>query len=169
MTFRVRSFEESDIPALLELMRQLAEFEGYIDEFRVSEADLRAFGLSGKPRFGALVALCPSSRAPVGMAVYYSVPWTYDMRPNLVLKELFVTAEARNRGVGEVLMAELRRCAQRAGASRIRWLVLKDNTGARRFYERMGGQRLDQWECWEMAIEPGQDEPEVVNFDAPRP
>ena len=37
-------------------MAALAEFEGYADEFAVSEADLEAHGFGDAPRFGAFVA-----------------------------------------------------------------------------------------------------------------
>lgn len=43
---KVRLAVPADVPVLIELMSALAEFEGYLDEFRVTEAELlaRAFG-----------------------------------------------------------------------------------------------------------------------------
>ena len=100
----VRPFAAEDAPGLLGLMRELAVFEGYIDDFRVTEADLLSFGLGPQVRFGALVAADTTSGRLLGMAVHYVIPWTYDMRPTLVLKELFVAQDARGSGVGHGLM-----------------------------------------------------------------
>ena len=41
----------------------------------------------------------------VGMAVVYTIPWTYTLRPKVVLKELFVEEAARNMGAGRAPMA----------------------------------------------------------------
>jgi len=78
----VRPFQRHDVPDVLRLMRGLAIFEGYIDKFRVTEADLVEHGLGDNPRFGVLLAeLCGRT---VGIAVHYVIPWTYDLKPTLL-------------------------------------------------------------------------------------
>lgn len=102
----VRPFERPDVSDVLGLMRGLAIFEGYIDKFFVTEADLIEHGLGDNPRFGVLVADL-GGRA-VGIAVHYVIPWTYDLKPALVLKELFVDETARSSGAGAALIAALK-------------------------------------------------------------
>ncbi|MBZ7922349.1 hypothetical protein [Ensifer adhaerens] len=82
----IRPFEHRDVADVLRLMRGLAVFEGYIDKFCVTEADLVGHGLGANPRFGVLVA--ERGGRAVGIAVYYVIPWTYDLKPTLVVKEL---------------------------------------------------------------------------------
>ena len=89
-------------------LSQLAIFEEYIDTFRVTEANLIAYGLTENPLFGAFVAAEHSSGRLLGMAVHYVVPWTYDMRPDLVLKELFVIKDVRGLGIGAARPASSR-------------------------------------------------------------
>ena len=145
----VRAFRREDVPELLGLMRELAAFEGYIDEFRVTQRDLIEFGLCKTPAFRAYVAPDPETPSSLGgMAVTYRQPWTYDRRPALVLKELFVAEACRGLGLGEALMQRVREEARDAAASSIRWTVLRSNDAAKRFYARLGAREDAVWEGW---------------------
>ncbi len=147
----VRAMRPADAPALLEMMKSLARIEGYIAEFRVTESDLIKRGFGDDPEFHALVAQdSQQPKALLGMAVFYWVPYTYDLRPDLVLKELFVEAQARSVGVGSALMKQLIRTAKEKGSARIKWLVLKNNAGAQRFYRSHNGNRDEKWENWQL-------------------
>lgn len=149
--FRVVRFNERDVAQLLSLMRELAAYERYIDEFAVRAADLMERGLQEPPEFTALVAKTSEDEV-LGMAVYYVIPFTYDLSPDMVLKELFVAEYARGRGVGEALMARLTQDAQCLGCNRIKWLVLNENERAKAFYARMGGRKDTKWENWILAV-----------------
>ncbi len=147
----VRPFDRQDVADVLRLMRDLAVFEGYIDEFRVTERDLIEHGLGDNPRFGVLVADL-GGRA-VGIAVHYIIPWTYDLKPTLVLKELFVDETARSLGAGAALIDALKRRAAAIGAPRIEWSVLASNDAAKRFYRRQGAKLDAIWEPWTLLIQ----------------
>lgn len=153
-SIRVRVFSPKDIPALHRMMRDLAQFEGYLDDFAVSEEDISTRGPSGEQQFNALIAEQGMTHpAVVGMAVFYLVPYTYDLRPDLILKELFVSPAARGSGVGDALFDALRREAKAHGCGRIRWLVLSDNVLAKRFYRRHAGYHEKNWEMWRADID----------------
>jgi GNAT superfamily N-acetyltransferase len=154
-TLSIRPFTQGDVPAVLALMRGLAVFEGYIDKFAVTEKDLIDHGLGETPRFGVLVA--DLEGRVVGIAVHYVVPWTYDLKPTVVLKELFVEEGARSSGAGAALVAALKRHATAIGAPRVNWTVLAGNEPAKRFYRRQGGAPDDLWEPWTLAV-PASDE-----------
>ncbi|MDQ0318825.1 GNAT superfamily N-acetyltransferase [Pararhizobium capsulatum DSM 1112] len=121
----IRPFEHRDVEEVLDLMRSLAVFEGYIDDFRVTAADVIEHGLGTSPRFGVFVATLADK--VVGIAVHYEIPWTYDLKPVVVLKELFVAAEARGLGAGKALFQRLAVYAGEIGASKIAWTVLDGN------------------------------------------
>jgi len=146
----VRPFERDDVACVLRLMRDLAVFEGYIGDFRVTEGDLIAHGLGDNPRFGVLVAELDGR--VVGIAVHYVIPWTYDLKPTLVLKELFVDETARSLGAGAALIAALKSHAAAIGAPRIEWSVLASNDDAKRFYRRQGAVLDAIWEPWALSI-----------------
>jgi GNAT superfamily N-acetyltransferase len=135
-------------------MEGLAEFEDYIDEFCVTEKDLIERGLCDQPEFFAFVAEVPDGTL-VGMAVYYIIPYTYDLCPDMVLKELFVAPDMRGTGVGQALMGSLRQAAEAHGCNRIKWLVLSDNESAKRFYAGLGANRDRKWENWNLLLDAG--------------
>ncbi|WP_095201188.1 GNAT family N-acetyltransferase [Mesorhizobium carmichaelinearum] len=147
----VRPFERRDVGAVLVLMRALAVFEGYADKFRVTEADVVEDGLGPSPRFGVFVAEVDG--AIVGIAVHYLIPWTYDFRPVVVLKELYVAEAARGMSVGYALVQRLRDHAIGIGASAIKWTVLQSNMPAKAFYRSLDGQADEIWELWQMTID----------------
>ncbi|QPQ54807.1 GNAT family N-acetyltransferase [Allosphingosinicella flava] len=144
----VRPFARDDVPQLLALMRELALFEDYIDAFAVTEADILAHGLGPSPCFGAFVALW--NDAVIGTAVHHVIPWTYDLKPTLVLKELYVAAPYRGCGAGRALMGALAREARRIGAARIVWGVLNGNRRAEHFYARLGGRPDRKFAPWSL-------------------
>lgn len=145
--FEIRAFQKQDIPQLLELMKALAVFEGYIDQFAVTEQSLEDYGLGDNPRFGVLVAPHRSGRL-LGMAVHYTIPWTFDLKPTLILKELYVSDQARGSGVGQALIRALAAEAKRVGAPRIKWTVLDSNIPAQKFYSALGGCCDQEWQSW---------------------
>jgi len=138
---QIRDALPADIPQLLRLMRALAEAENYGADFAVGAQDLEMHGFGAQLQFFTKLAVDEERAVAVGMAVFYLMPFTYDLRPTLVLKELYVDAAYRDRGVGERLMVALAQCAQRLGCGRLRWDVLHGNHSAERFYQRLGGTR----------------------------
>ncbi|MDB5974220.1 MAG: GCN5-related N-acetyltransferase [Nevskia sp.] len=147
---QIRDALHTDIPDLLRLMRSLAEFEGYRADFAVTARDLAIRGFGPRPEFYAKLAIDTETDTAAGMAVYYLVPFTYDLRPTLVLKELYVDIGYRGQNIGEQLVRALARQARRFGCGRMRWDVLHGNHDAERFYQRLGGQREDYWVAWRM-------------------
>ncbi|MEZ5920086.1 MAG: GNAT family N-acetyltransferase [Parvularculaceae bacterium] len=150
-TFRVRPAEPADVPQLLQLMRALARFEGYIDQFAVTEDALMTAGFSkDQPLFRCFVAIGDRDARLHGMAVTYVIPWTYDLTPTIVLKELFVTDDSRKSGIGLLLMKAVAHHAVTMGAKRLQWSVLPKNDVAKSFYAALGGNPDMQWEPWIM-------------------
>ena len=149
-TIQIRDALHTDIPDLLRLMRALAAFEGYRADFAVTARDLAVRGFGPRPEFYAKLAIDTQTDTAAGMAVYYLVPFTYDLRPTLVLKELYVDTGYRGQNIGEQLVRALARQARRLGCGRMRWDVLRGNHDAERFYQRLGGKREDYWVAWRM-------------------
>jgi len=152
--FRVRAATPVDVPALLDLMRELAAFEHYRDSFGVTQAELRrrGFPVAGEPEFHAVVAETPAGGL-AGYAVYHLLPFTYDLKPTLVLKELFVRLPDRSAGLGTALLDQVLREARRRGCRQIRWAVLPGNDRAKAFYRRWGGAPDAQWEYWRRDVD----------------
>jgi GNAT superfamily N-acetyltransferase len=144
----IRRAQASDAPRLLSLMRGLARFEGYDDRFAVTEEALieRGFSPQRPPEFLAWVAELDGEL--VGYAVIYVIPYTFDLRPTVVLKELFTDDAARGKNVGHSLMNAVIEHARSLNARLIRWQVLPDNQPAKNFYRQHGATLDADWENW---------------------
>jgi GNAT superfamily N-acetyltransferase len=149
----IRRAVASDAPELLALMRGLAQFEGYDDRFAVTVDALleRGFSPQRPPEFIAWVAELDG--ALVGYALIYVIPFTFDLRPTLVLKELFIDTAARGRKFGHGLMAAVIEHGRSLNARLIRWQVLPDNEPAKRFYRQFAAQLDGAWENWLLQLD----------------
>ena len=79
----------------------------------------------------------------------------------LFIKDLYVAARARGRGIGDAMMRHCAAEAQRRGATRLELTVDDDNPDAARLYERLGGQGTGKtylrWQGEAMAALAGED------------
>ena len=147
---RIRKAVETDISNLLPLMRELAEFEKYANDFAVTEESLREQGFRRlPPDFHSLIA--EEGGELVGFLVYYFVPFTYRAKPNLIVKELYIADGYRSRGVGKLLMKAVAKEAEQAGCGMIKWYVAKWNERSVQFYERLGATIDPNWHEFQMS------------------
>jgi GNAT superfamily N-acetyltransferase len=147
---RIRKAVEGDISNLLPLMRELAEFEKYANDFAVTEDSLREQGFRrSPPDFHCLIA--EEGGELVGFLVYYFVPFTYRAKPNLIVKELYIADGYRSRGVGKRLMKAVAKEAEQTGCGMIKWYVAKWNERGVQFYERLGATIDPNWHEFQMS------------------
>jgi len=93
--------------------------------------------LFGEPRFAhALVAEDGSN--PRGFALYYFRYSSFAGQPSLWLDDLYVDADARDRGIGAALLARLVEIARAHDCTHIAWTAAVANPRGIAFYEREG-------------------------------
>ncbi|HUF07845.1 MAG TPA: GNAT family N-acetyltransferase [Rhodothermales bacterium] len=139
----VRRAVPADIPDLIELTRQLAQFQDLGDRFAATEEGIRA-GLFGRHRSAeAIVAQCGWEVA--GYAIFAQSFSSTRCRPKLIVEDIFVMPGCRDRGVGSALFQAIAEQARERGAGRIEWTVLRDNQEALQFYDRLGAVPSPEW------------------------
>lgn len=132
----IRKAVKTDAPAILDLVRGKAEFDGCLNSLQSTKAAIEEAFFSEQPKAFALLAT--NSRQAVGIATYYSIYSTFIAKPGIWLDDLFVYPQFRGSGAGEALLSELCVLARKTGCGRIDWIVATDNDRGRSFYERSG-------------------------------
>lgn len=135
------------MPAVLELIRELAAFEKEPDAVVVTVPDLERDGFGENPLFHTFVA--ELNRAIVGVALYYYRYSTWKGK-TIHLEDLIVKEKMRGSGIGFKLYAEVIAQGKRDGVRRIEWAVLEWNTPAIDFYKKSGAKVLDDWRVAQM-------------------
>ncbi len=143
----IRKAQPTDMPAVLRLIRELAEFEKEPDAVVITIDDLVRDGFGPEPLFQCLVADV-NGEIP-GMALFYYRYSTWKGK-TIHLEDLIVTQSARQTGIGMALYTEVIRQGQRDNVRRIEWNVLDWNTPAIRFYEKSGARVLPDWRVVQM-------------------
>ena len=141
--FEIRTTTEADVPVILGLIRELAEYERAPDAVVTTEVGLREVLFGPRPSAEVLLAL--EGGRPVGFAVYFYNFSTWLGRPGLYLEDLFVRLEDRGKGYGRALLERLARIAQERGCGRMEWAVLDWNDPAIQFYKKLGAEPMTEW------------------------
>jgi GNAT superfamily N-acetyltransferase len=141
--FTIREASESDVAVILQLIRELAEYERLSHSVVATEAGLRETLFGRRPFAEALVA--ESGPDVIGFALFFHNYSTFLGQPGLYLEDLFVRPAYRGRGAGTALFRRLARLALDRGCGRLEWAVLNWNEPALKFYRRVGAVPMDDW------------------------
>jgi GNAT superfamily N-acetyltransferase len=131
MSLRIRQAKQDDIPAIHDLVRELAIYEKAEQEFIASQEEYRRDFADGV--FQCQVA--ESDGQVVGMVLYYMTYSTW--KGKMMYLEDFVVREAfRQKGIGQMLFDAFLAAAKKEGCRLVKWQVLDWNTPAVAFYEK---------------------------------
>jgi GNAT superfamily N-acetyltransferase len=147
--FFLRPATPADVPAILALIRGLAEYERLAHEVETDEARLADTLFSARP--AAEVVIAEADGAAVGFALFFHSYSTFLARPGLYLEDLFVVPAHRGRGIGRALMVHLAKLALARGCGRFEWSVLDWNAPAIGFYRSLGAVGMDAWTVQRLA------------------
>lgn len=152
----IRKGEKEDMPAVLNLIKELAAFEREPDTVILSIEDLVRDGFGTNPLFHTFVATIKAEQKDsehfeqiVGMALYYYRYSTWKGR-TIHLEDLIVKEKMRGMGLGYGLYKEVIAQGKKDKVNRIEWAVLNWNTPAIDFYEKSGAKVLNDWRVAQM-------------------
>ena len=147
----LRPATREDLPALVGLIRELAEYEKLTHLVVIDEAMLAHELFGAGSRAEALV--CLAGGEAVGMAIYFHNFSTFLGRKGLYLEDLYVQPAHRGKGYGKALLLRLARIAHERGCGRFEWMVLDWNEPSIRFYESLGAVRMEDWRLFRVTGE----------------
>lgn len=151
MSVRIAPARPEDCATVFALIRALAEYERLSHLVVGSEEDLRRELFGVHPVIEAVLAW--DGDDAVGFALFFHNYSTFLARRGLYLEDLFVTPEARGRGIGKALIRHCARVAVTRGCGRFEWSVLDWNAPAIAFYRSLGAELLPDWRICRMTGE----------------
>ena len=106
------------------------------------------------PQVQMIARVADVDGAVLGFTISVPHPSTWTPELDCYLEDLFVASDARGRGVGRALLAELARIARERGCQRLEWWVLDWNEPALGFYRSLGARAMDEWTVYRLTGEP---------------
>ena len=140
-----------DVPLILAMIRELADYEGLLPEVVATEAVLGEW-LFDRRGAEVLFALAPDG-AEVGFALFFHNFSTFLGRGGVYLEDLYVRPEHRGRGYGKGLIRQLARIAKERGGGRLEWWCLDSNTPSIDFYLSLGAEPMSDWTVYRLTGE----------------
>jgi len=131
-----------DMPRVLELIQELAEFEKEPNAVEVTVKDLIADGYGDEPRFICFVIEIDAVIQGIALVFFRYSTWKGKV---LHLEDLIVSNAMRGKGLGTLLLDEVVKFGHAHGVRRISWDVLDWNENAITFYEKKGATILKDW------------------------
>ncbi len=136
----IRPAVEADFPRLVELFRDFSVFEHQPEKMINSIPRM----MDEKNYFNAFVAET-SDHLIVGYATWFYCYFTWTGK-SLYMDDLYVVPEYRGKGIGTLLIGQVKDLAKSTGCYKMRWQVSCWNAPAIGFYKKLGAEinQVDQ-------------------------
>ncbi|MEO5571580.1 MAG: GNAT family N-acetyltransferase [Bacteroidia bacterium] len=142
MSLIIRKGKQEDIPAVHQLVMELAAYEKAPDQVTNTIEQMIEDGFGASPVYGLLVAELENKI--VGIAFYFTKYSTWRGK-GLFLEDLVVTESYRKSGIGKKLFDAVIAEAKKMKAKTMHWQVLDWNTPAIEFYKKYNCTFEGEW------------------------
>jgi GNAT superfamily N-acetyltransferase len=151
VTSSVRPIRPDDVPAVVGLVRELAEYEKALHEVRLTEEQLTASLFGDSPALFGHVAEVDGQ--VVGTALWFLNFSTWRGTHGIYLEDLYVQPQHRGTGLGRELLRSLAELCVERGYGRLEWSVLDWNAPSIEFYKAAGAVPMDEWTVFRLTDE----------------
>lgn len=141
-TIEFRFARRGDVPQILTFIRELADYEGMLDQVVATE-ELLTKWLFEKEKAEVLLGSCGGKT--VGFALFFHNFSSFLGRGGIYLEDLYVCPEYRGRGYGKAFLMQLAAVAVERGCGRLEWWCLDWNKPSIDFYLGMGAKAMSDW------------------------
>jgi GNAT superfamily N-acetyltransferase len=139
----IRDATPADVPLLMILIRELADYEKLGHELLATEELMDRALFGNPPAAEALIA--EHEGEAIGYALYYSTFSTFLAIQGIWLEDLYVRPSHRKAGAGRALLASVAGRLRERGGERLEWAALDWNELALGFYRGLGAQAMSGW------------------------
>jgi len=150
MTQRIRPAVVDDVPAVLGLIRELAEYEKALHEVVATEEQLRESLFPAERDAAAFAHVAEVDGEVVGVALWFLTFSTWTGTHGIYLEDLVVTSSQRGSGLGQELLRTLADICAERGYERLEWVVLDWNAPSIGFYESLGAVVQEGWDRYRL-------------------
>jgi GNAT superfamily N-acetyltransferase len=144
----IRPAVAEDVPLILQLIRELAQYERLAGDVVATEELLRRHLFGTPPAAEVMLAVCNGD--PAGFVLYFRNFSTFVGRPGIYVEDLYVRERWRGRGLGRAMLRRVAGIARDCGCGRMEWTVLDWNEPAIGFYRSIGARSLDDWRLFRL-------------------
>ncbi|MBC1492303.1 GNAT family N-acetyltransferase [Listeria booriae] len=141
---------EGDVPLVLRFIKELAEYEGMLDQVVATEEALHEW-LFEKEKAEVLIGEYDGES--VGFALFFHNFSTFLGRSGIYLEDLYVQPNVRGKGFGKAFLKRLAEIAVERGCGRLEWWCLDWNKPSIDFYLKMGAEPMEDWTVYRIAGE----------------
>ncbi|CAM4234204.1 GNAT family N-acetyltransferase [Listeria booriae] len=141
---------EGDVPLVLRFIKELAEYEGMLDQVVATEEALHEW-LFEKEKAEVLIGEYDGES--VGFALFFHNFSTFLGRSGIYLEDLYVQPNVRGKGFGKAFLKRLAEIAVERGCGRLEWWCLDWNKPSIDFYLKMGAEAMEDWTVYRIAGE----------------
>jgi GNAT superfamily N-acetyltransferase len=147
----VRPVRPDDVPAVVALVEELADYEKALHEVRLTEEQLTDVLFGPSPALFGHVAEVDGQVA--GIALWFLNFSTWRGTHGIYLEDLYVQPQHRGSGLGRELLRTLAAVCVERRYSRLEWSVLDWNTPSIDFYKAAGAVPMDEWTVFRLTDE----------------
>jgi GNAT superfamily N-acetyltransferase len=148
---KIRKAEPKDVTIILNLIKELAEYEKLLDEVTATEDKLMNT-IFGKDKF-VEVWLAEINDEPVGQVFFFRNYSTFLAKPGFYIEDIYVRPQFRGNGIGKKLLNKVVELAAEKNYGRVEWSVLNWNKPAIEFYKNIGAVSMDDWMLFRLTEE----------------
>jgi len=138
----IREGVKEDLPKVLELINELADYEKALEEVTITLDDLENDGFGDTSYYSFLVA--EHNKTIIGLSFYFIRYSTWKGK-FLYLEDFIIREEYRNQGIGSLLFEATINVCKKEDLNGMIWQVLDWNTPAIKFYKKYNAISSTDW------------------------
>ncbi|NCW94682.1 MAG: GNAT family N-acetyltransferase [Actinobacteria bacterium] len=146
---KIRPARKDEASIILQLIKDLAEYEKAPDEVKASEKEIIETIFADNPK--VFCDLVEVDGDIAGMAIWFLNYSTWQGKHGIYLEDLYVKPEYRGRGYGKALLQHLAGICNERGYGRFQWWVLDWNSPAIEFYRSLGAEAMSEWTVYRVS------------------
>ena len=147
VTMKIKEITQTDIPTLLDLIKELAKYEQLLNQVSANE-DLLTQWIINEKKANAL--LLEYNHTIVGFVLYFNNFSTFLGKPGIYLEDLYIKEDYRNKGFGKQVFKYLANGCTQKGYGRLEWSVLDWNEPSIQFYQKLGALPMSDWTTYRL-------------------